>query len=308
MLAGGVGAARFLRGLQQLTEQPRLTVVGNTGDDEEVWGLHVSPDLDTVLYTLADRADRARGWGLAGDTFACLGAMARLGQPTWFQLGDGDLAMHLTRTAALRAGIPLSAVTARLARAHRVATTLLPMSDDPVRTFVHTPAGRLAFQDYLVRRRARGTVRRIEYAGARRARPAPGVLSALRTADAILLAPSNPFVSIGPMLAVPAIRRALAARRAPAVAVTPLVGGRPIKGPLHKMLRGLGHEVSPRGVARLYRGLVDVFVLDCVDAAWAPRIAALGITPVVTDTVMRTPTAAANLAAAVLRAIHARAQ
>ncbi|HZP43091.1 MAG TPA: 2-phospho-L-lactate transferase [Candidatus Binatia bacterium] len=304
MLAGGVGAARFLRGLSQRTDPRRLAVIGNTGDDEEFFGLHVSPDLDTVLYTLAGRADPVRGWGVAGETFHALAALDALGAPVWFRLGDRDLATHLVRTTALRAGRPLSRVTADLARAHGLRATLLPMTDDRVRTFVHTERGRLPFQDYLVRRRARGRVRRIEIAGAARARPAPGVLAALHRADGIVLAPSNPFVSIGPILAVPAIRRALAARRAPAAAITPLVGGRALKGPLHRMLRALGHEVSPRGVARLYRGLVDVFVLDRVDARFAPAIAALGMRPVVTDTIMRSPAHAARLAGVVLRALH----
>lgn len=303
MLAGGVGAARFLRGLSRRTDPRRTTVIGNTGDDEEFFGLHVAPDLDTVLYTLAGRSDPMRGWGILGDTFACLDAAAALGAPAWFRLGDRDLATHLLRTAWLRRGRPLSWVTTELARRHRVRARLLPMTDDRVRTFVHTERGRLAFQDYLVHHRARGRVRRVEVAGAARARPAPGVLAALRDTDAIVIAPSNPLVSIGPMLAVPAIRRALARRRAPAAAITPLVGGRPLKGPLHRMLRGLGYEVSARGVARFYRGLVDVFVLDRVDARHAPAVEALGMRAVVTDTIMRTPAHAARLAGVVLRAL-----
>jgi LPPG:FO 2-phospho-L-lactate transferase len=306
VLAGGVGGARFLRGLTRVTDPRSLTVVGNTGDDEEFFGLHVAPDLDTVVYTLAGRADPVRGWGLRRETFACLGALGTLGAPTWFRLGDRDLATHLVRTARLRAGWRLSRVTAALARAFGVAARVLPMSDDRVRTFVHTERGRLAFQEYLVRDRARGRVRRIEIAGAARARPAPGVLAALRASDAVLIAPSNPLVSIGPILAVSGIRRALARRRAPAAVVSPLVGGRAVRGPLHRMLDGLGLEVSPRGVARLYRGLVDVFVLDARDADWAPRVAAEGIVPVVTDTLMSTPARAARLAAAVLRALDGR--
>jgi LPPG:FO 2-phospho-L-lactate transferase len=298
-----VGAARFLRGLSRRTDPRGLTVIGNTGDDEEFFGLHVAPDLDTVLYTLAGRADAGRGWGVRGDTFACLGALGALGLPTWFQLGDRDLATHVLRTACLRRGGSLSSVTADLARRHGIAARLLPMTDDRVRTFVHAGGLRLPFQEYLVRRRARGRVTRIEIAGAARARPAPGVRAALRAADAIVVAPSNPLVSIGPILAIPGIRRALAARRAPAAAISPLVGGRPLKGPLHRMLRGLGHEVSPRGVARCYTGLVDVFVLDRIDAHWAPRIEALGMRALVTDTIMRTPARAARLATAVLRAL-----
>jgi len=306
VLAGGVGAARFLRGLQPLTDPRRLTVIGNTGDDEEIWGLHVSPDLDTVLYTLAGRAESRQGWGIEGDTFACLEAMRGLEQPSWFRLGDRDLATNLVRTAWLGRGEPLSRVTARLARLHGVRPRLLPMTDDRVRTFVHTTAGRLAFQDYLVRHRARGAVRRIEVAGGNRARPAPGVLAALRDADVIVLAPSNPFVSIGPMLAMPSFRRMLKRRRGRAIAISPLVGGRPIKGPLHKMLRGLGLPVCPEAICRLYAGLVDMFVLDATDADRAPAIAALGVEPLVTDTIMATPARSTRLAATVLAAVGAR--
>lgn len=306
VLAGGVGGARFLAGLQRRTDPTRLTVIGNTGDDEEFHGLHVAPDLDTVLYTLTGRGDAVRGWGLRGETFACLDALAQLGEPAWFRLGDRDLATHIVRTARLRAGWSLSRVTASLAAAYGLRATLLPMTDDRVRTFVHTERGRLAFQEYLVRGRARGRVRRIEIAGAARARPAPGVAAALRDAGAIVVAPSNPLVSIGPMVAIPALRRALERRRGPAAAISPLVGGRPLKGPLHRMLRGLGHEVSPRGVAALYRGLVDWFVLDGADAAWTGRVAALGFKVLVTDTVMHTPAHAARLATAVLRALGAR--
>lgn len=248
--------------------------------------------------------DRRRGWGLRGDSVHCLRALATLGGPTWFRLGDRDLATHLLRTHWLHAGWPLSRVTATLARAQGVRARVLPVTDDRLRTFVHTARGRLPFQSYLVRHRGRGRVRRIEIAGAGRARPAPGVVEALRGADAIIVAPSNPLVSIGPMLAVPGVRTALVRRRAPAAAISPLVGGRAVRGPLVAMLRGLGHEVSPRGIARLYRGLVDVFVLDHVDAAWAPRVEALGLRAVVTDTIMRTPAHAARLAACVLGALE----
>jgi LPPG:FO 2-phospho-L-lactate transferase len=303
VLAGGVGGARFLRGLSQRTDRDRLAIIGNTGDDEEFFGLHVAPDLDTVLYTLTGQADPDRGWGLAGETFACLGALGRLGEPTWFQLGDRDLATHLWRTERLRAGWPLSRVTRALGRHHGLRPALLPMTDDRVRTFIHTEHGRLAFQSYLVRRRGRGRVRRIEIAGARTARPAPGVLDVLARSRAIVIAPSNPLVSVGPILAVPAIRRAIARRRAPSAAICPLVGGRPIRGPLHRMLRGLGLEVSPRGVARLYAGLVDLFVLDAADARWAPAVHALGMRVLVTDTVMHSPAHAGRLAAAVLRTL-----
>ena len=302
-----MGGARFLRGLSRRIDPRRLTIIGNTGDDEEFFGLHVAPDLDTVLYTLAGRADPDRGWGLAGETFACLGALGRLGEPTWFQLGDRDLATHLWRTARLQAGWPLSRVTRELARRHGLRATLLPMTDDRVRTFVHTEAGRLPFQTYLVRGRGRGRIRRIELSGASRARPAPGVIRALARSRAILIAPSNPLVSVGPMLAIPAIRRSLANRRAPAAAICPLVGGRPVRGPLHRMLQGLGLEVSPPGIARLYRGLVDCFVLDGADARWAPAVRDLDMRVLVTDTLMHTPAAAARLAGAALRALGVEA-
>jgi LPPG:FO 2-phospho-L-lactate transferase len=299
-----VGGARFLRGLTRHTDPRRVIVIGNTGDDEEFFGLHVAPDLDTILYTLAGRVDRAQGWGVACDSFATLDALGALGEPTWFRLGDRDLATHLYRTARLRAGWPLSRVSGALARAYGIKATLLPMSDDRVRTFVHTDAGRLAFQDYLVRHRGRGRVVRIELAGARRAAPAPGVLHALRTSRAIVIAPSNPLVSVAPILAVRGVRAALRRRRDCVVAVTPLVAGRPLKGPLHRMLRGLGLEVSPRSVARLYADVAGTFVLDERDRRAKPAIEALGLRVVVTDTVMRTPAHATRLAAATLAALE----
>jgi LPPG:FO 2-phospho-L-lactate transferase len=305
VLAGGVGGARFIRGVAQRVDPHRVTIVGNTGDDDVFFGLHVSPDLDTILYTLTGRAEPVRGWGLDGDTFACLGALGALGMPTWFQLGDRDLATNLLRTTWLREGRPLSAVTAELGRRYGLQARLLPMSNDPVRTFVHTERGRLAFQEYLVRGRGRGRVRRIELAGVRRARPAPGVLAALRTAPAVLIAPSNPLVSIEPILALPGVRATLARRRARVAAVSPLVGNRPLKGPLHRMLRGLGLEVSPLGIARLYRDVAGLLVIDGADVAWAPRLERIGMRVLVTDTVMRTPARAARLAAAVLDALEA---
>ena len=305
VLAGGVGAARFLRGLSSLLDPRRLTVVVNTGDDETFFGLHVSPDVDTVVYTLAGLVGQPHGWGVRNDTFACLSALARYYDATWFRLGDRDLATHLFRTDALRRGVRLSAVTATVARACGVRATILPMSDAPVRTIIHLQGtGPLPFQTYLVRGGGRGQVRRISLRGARRARPAPGVLQAVRTADFVILPPSNPLVSIGPILALPGMRRALRASRARVAAISPIVGGAPIKGPLHHMLKGLGHEVSPVGVARLYRGLVDVFVLDQRDAAALPRIAALGMHPVVTDTVMSTAAKSQRLAAIVLQSLQ----
>ena len=294
-----MGAARFLRGLCSLLDPSRLTIVGNTADDDTFFGLHVSPDLDTVTYTLAGRAG-VHGWGLAGDGFATLEALGRYYADTWFQLGDRDLATHIYRTDQLRRGRTLSQVTADITARNGVRQRLLPMSDQPVRTRVTLEgAGTIAFQDYLVHRRGRGRVRAIRYAGIRAARPAPGVLAALRRADAVILPPSNPFVSIGPILALPGLREVLRRHRRVA-AVTPLVKGLPIKGPLDRMLRGLGREVSAVGVAELYRDIVDVFVLDQRDAALAPRIAALGMRPVVTDTIMRSPAQSRALARVVL--------
>lgn len=276
-------------------------MVVNTGDDETFFGLHVSPDVDTVIYTLAGRVDPGRGWGVAGDSFATLGALSRYYPETWFQLGDADLATHVFRTDALGRGERLSRITARIARAHAVRARILPMSDARVRTMVEIE-GRapLPFQDYLVKNRGRGRVRRIRLAGARAAAPAPGVLAAIRQAGVVFIPPSNPFVSIGPILALPGVRGALRSRQGRAAAISPLVAGRPIKGPLDRMLRGLGHEVSALGVARLYEGLIDLFVLDSADAPLAPRVEALGMRVLVTNTIMRTLADSRALAARVL--------
>jgi LPPG:FO 2-phospho-L-lactate transferase len=304
VLAGGVGAARFLRGLCSLLDPAQLTIIVNTADDETFFGLHVSPDLDTVTYTLAGRVDRRHGWGVDGDRFATLANLRRYYAQTWFQLGDADLATHIFRTDQLRRGRSLSAVTASIAARHGLAMRILPMSDDPVRTHVEVAgSGSLPFQEYLVKRRGRGRVRRIRFGGIGSARPAPGVLASLRRSSAVILPPSNPFVSIGPILSLPGVRAALRARRERVAAISPLVGGLPIKGPLDRMLRGLGHEVSSVGVARLYRGLVDLFVLDRHDADLAPAIVALGMRPLVTNTIMRTPADSRRLASVVLDAL-----
>ena len=306
MLAGGVGAARFLRGLRSLLDPRQLTIIVNTGDDETFFGLHVSPDLDTVSYTLADVVHPHQGWGLRDESFHTLDALRRYYRDTWFRLGDRDLATHIYRTDALRRGHTLSEVTAEIARRLGVRQRILPMSDAPVRTLVTTAGrGRLAFQDYLVRGRGRGRVCRISFDGAAQARPAPGVVATLSAADAVILPPSNPLVSIGPILALRGVREALVHARRRTAAISPIVAGLPIKGPLHRMLTGLGHEVSPVGVARLYRGLVSIFVLDRRDAVHAPRIAALGMRPVVTDTVMTTTARARALARRVLKELDA---
>ena len=305
MLAGGVGAARFLRGLSPLLDPHRLTVIVNTGDDETFFGLHVSPDLDTVIYTLAGVVDPLSGWGIHKDTTACLGALGRFYDETWFRLGDRDLATHIFRTEALRRGATLTEVTRALAAAFGVSIDVVPMSDAPVRTVIEVAGrGPLPFQRYLVRGRGRGRVTGIKLRGARRARPAPGTLAAVRQSQFVILPPSNPLVSIGPILALPAMRRALRTTHARVAAVSPIVGGAPVKGPLHHMLQGLGHEVSPVGVARLYRDCVDVFVVDVRDASLASRVEALGMRPVVTDTLMTSPAKSRRLAATVLRELQ----
>jgi LPPG:FO 2-phospho-L-lactate transferase len=300
-----VGAARFLRGLSSLVDPRRLTVIVNTGDDETFFGLHVSPDVDTVLYTLAGVIDPVQGWGIAEDTTRCLAALGRFYAATWFRLGDSDLATHIFRTDALRRGHTLTAITRAIARAHGVRAHILPMSDAPVRTVVHVAGrGPLPFQQYLVRGRGRGRVERITLRGARQAPPAPGAVAALRRADVVIIPPSNPFVSIGPILALRGMRHTLRTARVPVAAVSPIVAGAPIKGPLHRMLKGLGHEVSPVGVARLYRDCVDVFIMDQRDAALAPRVAALGMRPVVPDTLMTSAAKSRHLAHTVLTELH----
>jgi len=296
-----VGAARFLRGLSSLLDPHCLTVIVNTGDDETFFGLHVSPDVDTVLYTLAGLVHPVQGWGVTNDTFTCLGALGRFYDATWFRLGDVDLATHVYRTDALRRGATLTAITRTIANALGVQVAVLPMSDAPVRTIVEVAGhGPLPFQQYLVRGRGRGRVTRITLRGARAARPATGTVAALRKADFVIIPPSNPLVSIGPILALPGMRRALRTTHARVAAISPLVAGAPVKGPLHRMLKGLGHEVSSVGVARLYRDCADVFVLDQRDAALAPRIAALGMRPLVTDTLMTNAAKSRRLAATVL--------
>ena len=299
VLAGGVGAARLLRGLARLA--PDLTVIVNTADDDQFFGLHVSPDIDTVLYTLAGLADPERGWGLAGDGFSCLGALSRYYDQTWFQLGDRDLATHVFRTDRLRAGEPLSRITAQQARALGVEARVLPMTDDPVRTLVETSAGRRSFQEYLVRDRARETVRSLTYSRARSSRPAPGVCGAIEGADVVLIAPSNPLVSIAPILSVPGIRQSLRRTPAPVIAISPLIGGKPVKGPADRMMRALGLPPTPLGLARTYSDFLDGLVIDRADAAYASRLLARGIETACLDILMKSPMRAASVARAALR-------
>jgi LPPG:FO 2-phospho-L-lactate transferase len=299
-----VGAAKFLRGLVRVAGQPHLSIIVNTGDDEEFYGLHVSPDLDTIVYTLAGASNPTTGWGLQGETFNTLGALVRFYGQAWFNLGDRDLATHLFRSQRMRDGERLSSITAEIARRFGVRAQVLPMSDDRVRTFVKV-RGRdaMPFQEYFVRRRFRGTIERIELRGATRARPLPSALGAIRASDAVIVAPSNPFVSIGPILALRGMREALRSVRPRVAAISPIVGGKAIKGPAAKMLRALGHQASALGVARLYRDLCGVFVLDNVDRDAAAAVEKLGMRAVVTDTIMADEARSARLADVVLRAL-----
>jgi LPPG:FO 2-phospho-L-lactate transferase len=262
VLSGGVGGARFLRGVVSVVEPGNVSIIGNVSDDLEVLGLRVSPDLDSILYTLTGRADEERGWGRADESWRALETVGELGGESWFRLGDRDIGLHLVRTELLRSGVPLHEATDRIARAFGLRARLLPATDDPLRTFLETPAGTFPFQTWFVARGHRDEVDAVHYAGAPEARPAPGVLEALAAADAILIAPSNPYVSIGPILAVAEIRDALARRAVPCVAVSPLVGGRAVKGPADRMLARLAGGTTPAHVASCYDGLIDALVVD----------------------------------------------
>ncbi len=285
-LAGGVGGAKLAQGLYLALPPDTLTVIGNTADDFDHFGLRISPDLDTVLYTLAGLANPATGWGIAGDSFRALDLLKRYGAEDWFAIGDLDFATHIRRSELLRAGHAPTAVAATLASGLGLRARLLPMCDEPVATIVETPDGPLGFQDYFVRRRHQDTVNAVRFDGIERATLPDGVAAALREATAIVLCPSNPIVSLGPILAVPGLRAALRAAPGRKVAVSPIVGGRALKGPADRMLAGLGHDVSPVGVARLYRDFLDGFVLDETDAALAPEVEALSLRALVAQTVM----------------------
>ncbi|MBM4265769.1 MAG: 2-phospho-L-lactate transferase [Deltaproteobacteria bacterium] len=289
VLAGGVGAARLLRGLVELVPASSLSVIVNTGDDDVFHGLHVCPDIDTILYTLSGLSDPDRGWGIAGDGFHAMDQLAGYGAETWFRLGDRDLATHLFRTEELRTGKTLSQITAAQARALGVSVRVLPMTDVPVRTVIEAPQGRLSFQEYLVRERGRPAVRAIHYEGVRSARPAPGVLKAIGEAGLVVIAPSNPFVSIGPILAVPGVRSAVRRATAPVVAVSPLIGGRPVKGPADRMMRGLGMKPSALALAELYRDLLDALVIDAADRSAIGPLETTGLRVAAVPTLMSTP-------------------
>ena len=299
-LAGGTGAAKFLRGLARLVEPGDLTIVGNTGDDAEIWGLHVSPDLDSVCYALADLIDTERGWGLRDETFRVLEQIGRFGEPTWFNLGDRDLATHLHRTRLLRAGHSLSEATIDIAASLGVGPRLVPMSDEPVRTRLLGPDGWLDFQEYFVRDKAQTAVERVAYVGAEAAAPAPGVLEALRAARAVIVCPSNPITSIGPILAVPGIAAALESIAATVVAVSPIVGDAPVSGPAGRLMEASGLPVSAAGVARAYAPWLDCLILDDADRGRRADVHALGVSSLVTPTLMTGPAAEVALARAVL--------
>jgi LPPG:FO 2-phospho-L-lactate transferase len=300
VLSGGVGGARFVQGLLDAIDPGGVTVIGNVGDDLDVFGLHVAPDLDTLLYTLGGVADEERGWGRAGETWTALETARELGAEAWFQLGDRDLGLHLARAEALSRGEPLSAITERFAGALGIDARILAATDDRLRTWIQTDDGELPFQEWFVHRRHEPEVLGVRFEGAETAREAPGVLEALRDADLIVIAPSNPFVSIGPILAVDEIRAAIAGRRAPAVAVSPLIGGRAVKGPADRMLRRLAGGTGPGHVAGCYRGLIDALVYDKSDGE-----VELEVRPIVTKTLMTDAASRRRLAEAALEAAAA---
>jgi LPPG:FO 2-phospho-L-lactate transferase len=302
-LAGGTGAAKFLRGLTAVIPPEQLTVVGNTGDDTLIWGLHVSPDLDTVTYALAGVLDQARGWGFSDDSFRCLGAMAALGRETWFNLGDRDLATHLFRTERLRAGESLTRVTDAIRRSLGVRSRILPVSDSPVRTRVLTPGGWLGFQEFFVREKALPDVLDVVYDGADAASPTPEVLEAIAAAAAVVVCPSNPITSIGPILAIPGTAEALAAAPGRVLAISPIVGGAPVSGPAGKLMAAKGLPVSALGVAQFYGAWLDALVLDRQDEGLVPALATLGIRAVIAETIMTDHRAEEALARRVLEAL-----
>jgi LPPG:FO 2-phospho-L-lactate transferase len=282
-MSGGGGGARFARGLADVLEPGDLTVIGNIGDDVEILGLHVSPDLDSLLYTLGGLIDGDRGWGRADETWNALESAASFGGEDWFRLGDRDIGLHLVRSEALREGTPLSEITARLSARVGLGSRIVPATDDRLRTYVLTPAGRFPFQEWFVGRQHRDEVDAVEYDGAESARPAPGILDALEEADAILLAPSNPYLSIGPILAVDGIREAVERRRVRCVAVSPLVGGAAVTGPAARMLTRMAGGTTPAHVTQCHKGLIDALVIDAADAPADADVELLATHTLMTD-------------------------
>jgi LPPG:FO 2-phospho-L-lactate transferase len=286
-LAGGVGAARLLRGLVRVLSPENLMIVGNTGDDVELYELHICPDLDIVMYTLAGIVDEEKGWGVMGDTFHCLDMMARLGLETWFRLGDRDLAIHLARTELSRKGMTLSQVTAQLCRMLGLKSRLVPMTDDQVRTKIVSCNLKLDFQEYFVKRGAKDDVAAVIFEGADKAKPSPGIIQAISKAERIVMCPSNPILSIAPILAIPTVRERLEKTSAYVVGISPIVGGKAIKGPTDRIMTSMGLEASAYGVAKYYGSLLDHFIIDAVDADQKERIERLGMEVTVTNTIMR---------------------
>jgi LPPG:FO 2-phospho-L-lactate transferase len=300
VLAGGTGGTKLAHGFAMLERPVELAVIANVGDDFELHGLHVSPDIDALLYTLGGLIDTERGWGIRDDTQTAHAMLARYGQPAWFTVGDADLATHVERTRRLREGQPLTDATAAMAAALQIAARILPATDDRLRTRLETDEGILDFQDYFVRRRQEPQVRAVNFEGAGTARPTAQVIEAISGADLVIIGPSNPIVSIGPILALAGVREALASASAPKVAVSPIVAGRALKGPADRMLASLGHQPTALGVARIYAGLIDRFVLDEADAALAGGVEAFGMGVGVLPTVMRDERSRAALAASLL--------
>jgi LPPG:FO 2-phospho-L-lactate transferase len=299
-LAGGVGAARFLQGLVQIVPEKEVAVIVNTGDDIELYGLHISPDLDIVMYTLAGIVDEEKGWGIRGDTFHGLETLRKYGHETWFNLGDRDLATHIYRTYLLKNGISLSEVTGRLCQALGLSVKILPMTNDRFATKIATDKATMHFQEYLVKRGAQDRVVNVVFEGAEEAQPAPRVVDSILESDIVIICPSNPIVSIGTILSVKNVRTALKTTKARVVAISPIVGGRPIKGPADKLMQGLGLDVSAYSVAKLYQDFLDAFIIDRVDEAEKEHIESLGAKVVVTNTIMKTLEDKVQLARVVL--------
>jgi len=304
VLAGGVGAAKFLQGLVKVVPEEDLSVIVNTGDDIELYGLHISPDLDIIMYTLAGMVDQKKGWGIREDTFHCLEMLHKYGYETWFNLGDRDLATHIRRTQLLNSGLKLSEVTGRLCRSFGLKLRILPMTDDRFETRVMTDRGDMHFQEYLVKRGAQDRVIDVLFKGVEKAQPAPDVLDAISNAEAVIVCPSNPIVSIGTILSLKNVRNALKETKAKVAAISPIVGGAPIKGPADKLMMGLGLEVSSYAVGELYKDFLDLFIIDLVDKTQRPRIETLGLRVLITNTIMKDLEDKIRLARVVLDAIE----
>lgn len=286
-LAGGVGAAKLLRGLVQVIPSKDLVIIGNTGDDFELHGLHISPDLDIVMYTLAEIVDKAKGWGVSGDTFNCLNMLGGLGRETWFKLGDRDLAFHIIRTEMLKDGTQLSQVTTELCKMLGLDATLVPMTDDPVRTKIVSGSLTLDFQEYFVKRSTKDIVTGVIYEGSENARPAPGILEAIKNAERIIICPSNPILSIAPILSVPKINDAIKKSEAHVIGVSPIVGGRAIKGPTTRIMTSMKLDASTYGIAKYYQRFINHLIIDTVDKKEKEPIERLGVKTTVTSTIMR---------------------